>query len=268
MAGRKAYPLLAFLLTLVVPSLLNAGELYGISKPSAEVALSFTLQGRIADVRAKEGDRVLPGQTIAIQDTAIIEARIRQVRLEAESRVEVEAAKAESLQREQEVQKIAQAHEEGAATDLELERARLEVEIALLRMAAAEEKQAIASHRLEEMLVEKELHYLRAPTAGTIERLQMEPGEAPPAFEPIALLVSNNPLWIEVPVPLRVADTISPGDEIAFVFPDGDEGVGVAIAIATVADPASETVLLRFAMDNPSNRRSGERVRFSHPAYD
>ena len=67
----------------------------------------------------------------------------------------------------------------GAATDLELERAALEVTIGGFRVTASKEKRTMATYHLEEMQAERDLLSLRSPIDGKIGKLQGETGEAP-----------------------------------------------------------------------------------------
>lgn len=238
-----------------------ASELYGISRPSAEVAMGFTTPGRVLSVHVKQGERITAGGLIAQQDGSVLDARIRQVKLESESVVETEAAKAELAQREQELAKISQVHERGAATDLERERAELEVIISRFRVTAAEEKRLMATHRLEELQAERELLYLRSPVDGVVEKLQVEAGEAPQAMEPVVWIVDCQPLWIEAPAPFPVANTMKVGDSVDLLFSDGGRETAAIAVVSMVADSASETVLIRIDAANTAGRKAGERVR-------
>ena len=253
-----------FLLCLFL-SRAEALDLYGISKPSAEVAMGFTSPGRVVAVNVRTGERVKAGDVIAELDGRVLDARIKQASLESGSSVEIDAAQAELAQREQELVKISQVHEKGAATDLERERAELEVVIGGFRVTAAEEKRQMASYRLEEMRAERDLLSLKSPVDGIIEKLQIETGEAPQAMEPVVLIVNCDPLWVEVPAPLPIASGMKIGDEIEVVYPDKSAASGAVAVISQVADSASETVLIRIDVPNPAWRRAGERVKIVFP---
>jgi RND family efflux transporter MFP subunit len=243
----------------------QAVDLFGISKPSAEAAMGFTSPGRVVAVNVLVGGKVKAGDTIAELDGRVLDARIKQVSLESQSSVEVDAAQAELAQRKQELQKITQVHERGAATDLELERAALEVAIGGFRVAASEEKRTMATYRLEEMRAERDLLYLRSPIDGIIEKLLVETGEAPQNMEPVVLVVNCDPLWIEAPVPLAIVAGMKVGDEIQIAYPDKSAGNGKVAVISQVADSASETVLIRIDVPNPEWRRAGERIKITFP---
>ena len=256
----------AFIVLLVMQLSVAAGmDHYGISKPSSEAALGFSVPGRVIAVRVEDGVQVKPGDLLAEQEGKVLDARIAQMRLEAESRVEIDAAKAALEQREQDLEKILQAHDKGAATDLELDRARLEVVISRYRVTAAEEKRDMAVLKLREAEAERDQLYLRSSIAGRIEKLRLVVGEAPKPMEPVLMVVNCDPLWIEAPLPLAAAIGLKPGMEAGIRFPDGSSGTATVLVISSVADAASETVSARLTMANPSSRRAGERVTITIP---
>lgn len=261
-AGRFA---LAAMLALAVARCLAAGEYYGISRPSSEASLSVTHAGRIISVRVVDGDYLQPGDPIAEQDGSVLDARMEQLRLEASSMVEIEASEAELAQREQDLKKIKQAHEKGAATDLELERAELEVVISRYRVKAAEEKRDMAGLKLKEAEAERKQYYLNSSVSGRVENLRLVEGESPRPNEPVMTLVNVDPLWIEVPLPLSEADTLSRDSEVTIRFPDGTTGKATVLFVSSLADPASETLPVRLTMPNPEKRRAGERVGIALP---
>lgn len=235
-------------------------ECYGISRPSSQASIGFTISGRVIEVLIKDGDAVRPGDLLAEQDGSILDARIAQLRLESESMVEIDAAKAELTQREQDQKKISQAHAKGAATDLEFERAELEVVIARYRVKAAEEKKAMALLKLAEAEVERKQYYLRSSIKGRIENLDLTVGEAPKPMEPVLMVVNCDPLWIEVPLPLAHASAMREGRDVTVRFHDGGTETAKVLFITSVADSASETVGVRLSLPNPEDRRAGERV--------
>lgn len=238
----------------------SAVECYGISRPSSQASLGFTVSARVTTVMIRDGDAVGPGDLLADQDVSVLDARIAQLRLESESDVELDAAKAELVQREQDQKKIGQAHAKGAATDLEFERAELEVVISRFRVKAAEEKKSMAALKLGEAEVERKQYFLRSSIKGRIENLKLTAGEAPKPMEPVLMVVNCDPLWIEVPLPLAHASSMSEGREVAVRFHNGDTERAKVLFITSVADSASETVGVRLVLPNPKNRRAGERV--------
>lgn len=241
----------------------SAMDYYGISRPSSEAALGFSVAARVTKVNVVDGDFVNPGDILAEQDVSVLDARIEQLRLEASSVVEIEASKAELGQRIQDLKKIRQAHEKGAATDLEFERAELEVVISRYRVKAAEEKREMAELKLKEAEAERKQYVLVSSVKGRIEKLKLVEGEAPRQNEPVLMVVNCDPLWIEVPLPLARADSLRTGQEMEVRFPNGGAARATVLFISSLADAASETQTIRLSMPNPDQRRAGERVGIS-----
>lgn len=237
-----------------------AMEYYGISRPSSQAMLSVTTAGKVTKVLVVDGDFVKPGDLLAEQDGSVLDARIDQLRLEAASMVEIDASKAELAQREQDLKKINQAHEKGAATDLERERAELEVVISRYRVKAAEEKRLMSALKLKEVEAERNQLHLVSSVTGRVESLRLVEGEAPRPNEPIMTVINVDPLWIEVPLPLSRVDALSVDSEVMVRFPNGNEAVARVLFISLLADAASETLAIRLAMPNPELHRAGERV--------
>ena len=235
-------------------------EYYGISRPSSQAMLSVTTAGKVTRVLVVDGDFVKPGDLLAEQDGSVLDARIEQLRLEGASTVEIDASRAELAQREQDLKKIGQAHEKGAATDLERERAELEVVISRYRVKAAEEKHLMAALKLKEAEAERNQLQLASSVTGRVEGLRLVEGEAPRPNEPVMTVINVDPLWIEVPVPLARVDELSVGTELPVRFPNGTTGVARVLFISLLADAASETLAVRLGMPNPELRRAGERV--------
>src|SRR5580704_8755382 len=67
----------------------------GISKPSEQRDLVFNSPGIVAEEAVKEGDTVQKGQVLAVQDSTVEEAEKAKLELEANSALQVEAAKAD-----------------------------------------------------------------------------------------------------------------------------------------------------------------------------
>jgi hypothetical protein len=76
-------------------------------------------------------------------------------------------------------------------------------------------------------------------------------------------IVNTDPLWVDVPVPLIQARSLWLGELAVIKFGLGktESREGLVIHIASVADPASETLWVRIEVPNQSHRPSGESVR-------
>ena len=162
---------------------------------------------------------------------------------------DLEAAEASLAQKEVDLKRLEGAFGRGSATDLEVEHAKLAVKMAQIT--------------IDRMC-------LKSPIAGTIDKIEVEVGEAVNGLAGVVRVVKTDPLWIDVPVPLAKGRTLKLGQIAKVKFPDSDKepSEGKTIYISTVADAASSTLRVRIEVPNKLNRPAGEHVRISFSAPD
>ncbi|MGC9455586.1 MAG: efflux RND transporter periplasmic adaptor subunit [Phycisphaerae bacterium] len=231
-----------------------------ISRPSRDVTLSFVRPGEIEEIAVEEGDRVEPGQLLVAQDSAAERARLEALRIQAENTTSIRAAEARLEQSRVDLQELAQAAEQGAASKLEVDQARLEVTIAELsvELAKLQQKQYQSQYEQQRLLIEQ--MRLESPVDGTVENVHVEAGESVDALEQVVRIVNVDPLRIDAPVPLKLSAGLEVGKEVTVRFIDGEERTGRILYVSAVAEAASQTRRVRIAVDNPAGRPAGERV--------
>ena len=214
----------------VVPVQANLNEgITAITTPCADVTMSFVKSGIISKVLVKEGDKVQTGQLLIQQDT--------------------EAAEASLAQKKVDLKRLEWAASRGAATDLEVEHAKLDVKVA----------QIIIDNMC-----------LRSPITGIIDKIDVEVGEAAQGLADVVRVVKTDLLWIDVPVPLAESRTLKSGQIAEVKFPDAKKkpSRGKIIYTSTVADAASSTLRVRIEVPNALNRPAGEHVRITFPSSE
>jgi len=242
-----------------------------ITKPSQDVVLSFVRPGQVAKVLVEEGDAVKVGQVLMRLDDKAELAHVAQLKAQADDNTRLRAAEAQLAQRRVDLKKTEAARKQGAATDLEIDHAKLDVTIAVLAMELAQFEKKQAQMKCAEAAIQIERMRITSPIHGVVERLLVEPGESVEAAEKIAQVVQIDPLWIDVPVPLDNARSLKKGVSNALVEFDSDDPArrsavtGRIIHIAAVADSASKTLTVRVECPNPSKRPAGEHVYLSFP---
>lgn len=233
-----------------------------ITTPSADITLSFVQPGRIAVILPKEGQTVKAGQAIVKQDDAVAQAQLEQTKALSENTTQIQASKASLDQKKIDYDKLKWAAERGAATELELAHAKLEVTIAemSLKIAEFEHDQNVRKYKEEKINVENMT--LKSPISGLIEKIDVEVGESVNGLEDAVRVVSIDPLWIDVHVPLRSAKNLKVQQEVNVLFQDDDANAkGKIIFVAAVADAASSTLRTRIEVPNKNKRSAGEHVR-------
>jgi len=241
------------------------GGIRAITRPSADITLSFVQPGRIAKVYFQEGDIVGAEQVLVQQDDGIERAQLAQIEAQSKNTSQIQASEASLAQKKVDLQKLEKAAAREAATELEVEHARLEVTIAELSLEVAKLQHEQDQHKCQEARIRVEHMQLKSPIAGSIEKVHVEPGESVNALADVVRVVQIDPLWIDVPVPLTTSRTLKLGQKAAVEFPEpaGRSIEGKVLFVAAVADAASGTLQVRVQVPNAARRPAGEHVKVS-----
>lgn len=236
-----------------------------ITRPSANVILKFTRPGLVSKVLVKDGDKVKPGQVVAKLDDEAELAKVAQLKAQSEDQTRIKAAEAQLAQRELDLKKYEQAAKDPlvrAATQMEIEHARLDVRIAKLSLELAKFQQAQDRLLHEEARIRVNRMRLISPIAGQVEDLAVEQGESVDALEEVLRIVKVDPLWINVAVPMSQARRLKRGDPVNVKFAGSPKAKpGKIIHIPAEADAASRTLKVRVEVPNPTGQRAaGEHV--------
>ena len=180
----------------------------------------------------------------------------------------IKARKAGMDQAELDLKKIKEAHKTNAATEMELERAQLQVTISEAEWEIAKFQNRMNILSYDEMRLQLDRMRLNSPIDGSVETILVDEGESVDTqMKPVMRLISIDPMWVNVRVPLAQAKHLKPGQPARISFGLGDNKVetGKIIHIASDADSASDTILVRVEVPNPSKRHTGETVRVEFP---
>jgi RND family efflux transporter MFP subunit len=246
----------------------RAAEIEAITLPSADITMSFVMSGRLAEVLVKEGDSVKNGQILAVLEDRVERLKVIQLKAQVENKTRIKAAEADLEQKKIDLKKFELARRRGAATDWEVDHARLGLQMAELSLRAVLIEHEQDLRRYEQAIGELERMRLVCPIKGCVEKVLCEVGEGTKPLEPVIQVVRIDPMWIDVQVPLTQAKALALNQDtwITFPFVDGAPPAnGRIIHISGVADAASDTLRVRIEVPNASGRPAGERVtvRFS-----
>ena len=265
--GRKPFHI--FLLCIAFLSLYSpvAGsqQFEAVSKPSADIILSFVKPGRIYEVFCKEGDTVRTGKLLAKQEDRADLIRVKMLEIQAEDETKIKMTEAELLLKKKEQGKLEEALRKGAATEWETDHARLEVETTRIALERARLEHQQDIRAFEEASVEFDYLHLLSPIDGYVEEVEIEAGESVQAFDPVMRVVQTDPLLIDVPVPVPLANQLNKNQAAIVTFPlangEGNQTLeGKIENIASVAEAASNTLRVRIKVPNKQKRPAGERV--------
>lgn len=195
--------------------------------PARDIPLRAETAGTVANLPVRKGTRVEAGQAIVR-----LAGRDRDARLE---RAQAELSRAAEDHRA--VERLA---DRGYATTTRLRQAFAELQAA--RAAVEEIAEEIADTTI------------RAPFAGVLETLDVEPGEYVPVGTEVARIVDVDPLIVEVRVPQRNIRNVRLDTRTAVHFATGGRDEGVVRYIAANADRSTHTFLVEIEVDNSEAR--------------
>ena len=250
------------------PGSLGMGD-RAVTQPSADVILSFVQTGRIQEILFKNGDQVKAGDLVIRLDDRAEQAQLAQLKAQSEDRTQILASAASLAQKQVDLKKLEKAASMRAATELEVEHARLAVTVAELSKALAEFEHEQNGRKYREALIRAENMRILAPISGTVEEVLVEAGESVniSSMEDVVRIVQTDPLWIDASLPIVRAATLKRGTmvKVAFPAPRAETREGKVIAVGTVADAASSTLKVRIEVPNQAGRPAGEHVQVFCP---
>ena len=200
-----------------------------------QVSLAFDGSGRIAGLRAEEGDKVKAGAVLAVLDTRTLALQAEQARLQ----IEVQQQSLLRLRNGSRPQEIAQARSRLAATQADAERARQDLarlqaagsavsvqdldragtalQVAQARreeqrealrltqlgpraeeVAGAEAQLKVLQAQLALLQHQIDLGELRAPADAVVRSRLLEPGDMATPQRPVFALALTHPKWVRV----------------------------------------------------------------------
>ena len=266
--GMVMFAVLAAGLLLASPRAFGAGAaapgpIEAISRPSADVTLSYVRPGKVGGVLVEKSQVVKAGTELIKQDDSAELVRLRLLEAQSLDDTRIKAAEAQQKQKKVELERLKKAER----PPLEIDRADLDVTIAGLSLDLAKLEHDQDKRRYDEAKFEWLRMTLKSPIAGTVEEIFVEEGEAVDKLQPVIRVVKINPLWIDVPVPLKQAKTLEMGKAAAVKFEDdGAAAAGKINHIASEADAASNTLTIRIEVPNPAGRPAGEHVTVTFPS--
>ncbi len=252
-------------LSTIVPTLARGLDIEAITKPSADIMLSFVRGGRVAKITVQEGDLVETGQLLARQEDEVELLQLKQMEELAKNTVKIESVKVDIAQKVQDVGKLKWAQSEGAVTKWELDHAQLDLQTTRIALRQARFEQQQAKLRRDELKAQLSLLSIHSPIDGQVEKIQIEPGESPQPLTPVIRVIKIDPLFIDVHVPFSQVREITK-QQVVSIVNSGKEGgtkqpeQATIKNIAAVADAASNTLRIRLELPNPLRRPAGERV--------
>nr|WP_239480001.1 efflux RND transporter periplasmic adaptor subunit [Actibacterium sp. 188UL27-1] len=221
-----------------------------ILEPAQQADIRTAVAGRIADLTTREGESIAPGSPLLSIDGAVQQARVDLARLAAEAtgalqRAETAVAQAAALR-----DRIARAHQRGAAQKWEVTQSQQNVSLAQADLVVAQETQRRAEAQLTLEQATLAEFRVAAPFAATVLEVFAEVGETVDTQTVLMTIGRLDNLIATAFVPLDWVADLSVGDRIPVTLDDGGVVEVTLQFIDPRVDPASRTVRVKLAIAN------------------
>jgi len=251
------------------------GELFGHTKPceKADMSLGSRSSDVVLDVKVKRGDVVKPGQVLAVEDAREEEAELKTTELMANSEVAVRAAGTTRDQKKLEVGRMT--GKENVFNGYEVEKAKLELDLAELDIEKALLEQARYKSQAEQLRTQIARKQLISRIGGVVREINIEKGAVVDPQKPAIVVINNSPLWVEVNVPIELSlklielQQANKKLEFGVMLPGAkDPTPARVIFVDPEADPAGDSQ--RWVLEFPNTQQvpSGIRLPVIPPQLD
>jgi membrane fusion protein, heavy metal efflux system len=252
-AAHKAALVGALLLLAAGPS--AAGALACLIEPSRVVNVGSPVAGVIASVAVERGDTVRAGARLATLRSDVERASLDAAQVRSQAQADLRAAEAASELARSKYDRARELREQNFVSEIALEQARSEAQVAERRVEAAREQRLMSQQDEITARSQLRLRELSAPMDGVVVERFLNPGERVDD-KPVMRLARLDPLRVELILPLAQLGRLSAGDAVS-VRP---EYPGAPVVRATVervdriVDAASRTFRARLVLPNPGLR--------------
>ncbi len=216
-----------------------------------EGPVAARVAGPVATIAAEVGDRVAPGDPLAVLDLTRLELDRELARADlATAEAELLAARRELELLEQERARLLQLEGSAAFSRARLDDKNKEVNVAASRIDAATARLARAQVMLDYRAADLADATVRAPYPGVVTAKHVSPGAHVQVGDPVVTLVDDLHLEVEADIPAERLSELDAGIEITFALADGGSHDAVLRAIVPVENPMTRTRAVRFTSLN------------------
>lgn len=221
--------------------------------PSNVADLGSNARGVIDRIIVDRNDFVQQGDVIAVLDEQVERAMVALASKQASIDSEIALRKVNLTYAKREQERAEKAYEDKAFSIHDFDKAKVQVELAHIKLLQAQEKQLLAQNKLKEAQAKLAHRTIRAPFSGVIMERFKTIGEYIDD-DPVVRLAQLDPLYAEVIVPVEQKSQIEVG-MLAKVCTDRNNGKGWDVSVVQVdevMDAASGTFGVRFLLPNPN----------------
>jgi len=250
------------LLFFCLASPLMASEIEGFTEPYRNIDVAAAEPGIIEKIHVKEGERVAAGQLIAELNHDVLKASLAIADKTRNARGKLESAKAESRLKQERLEKLKILLGRNHASQEEVDRTQVEMEVAAADLLNAEEELEIRDLEYHRTMTQIEMRMIRSPIDGWVTKQFVDQGEYVSPTNPVVFnVVQLDPLMAVFSVPGDNIKNISTEQKVTVTMGEQRTPVtGVVEFIAPITDAKSLTTQVKVRLENLEGKlRSGDR---------
>jgi len=195
----------------------NGDRVEGVVRPQHRVKLNSQITGMVKAILVKDGARVRKGDILIRLDDTLQKAAVEKASLQVADVARIKTAELRQAEAKVVLEQMKSAFQKEAASEWELRRAGLQVNLAEMEVKAeAEEK----SKNCVLLAVEKErlaMHLIKAPIDGIVRKVLVEPGQTVSQSDPVLEAVDLSSLKAEFFLPIACYGKLKVGQNYALI---------------------------------------------------
>jgi cobalt-zinc-cadmium efflux system membrane fusion protein len=248
--GRAVVAAVGLLLALAA----RAAPLACLIEPSQVVDIGSPVVGVLATVAVERGDTVRRGTVVATLRREVERANLSAASNRSEVQAELRAARAAAELARGKLVRAEDLRRQNFISEVAVEQARSEAEVAYRRIDAVREQQRAAASDTETARSQFAQRELAATIDGVVVERFLNPGERVDD-KPILRIARLDPLRVELVLPLSDLGRLKAGDAVQIKpdYPGATRKTATVERVDKIVDAASRTFRARLTLPNPDN---------------
>lgn len=248
--GRAVVAAVGLLLALAA----RAAPLACLIEPSQVVDIGSPVVGVLATVAVERGDTVRRGTVVATLRREIERANLSAASNRSEVQAELRAARAAAELARGKLVRAEDLRRQNFISEVAVEQARSEAEVAYRRIDAVREQQRAAASDTETARSQFAQRELAATIDGVVVERFLNPGERVDD-KPILRIARLDPLRVELVLPLSDLGRLKAGDAVQIKpdYPGATRKTATVERVDKIVDAASRTFRARLTLPNPDH---------------
>ena len=236
------------------------------TEPYQTIEVAAAEPGILNTINVQQGDFVQAGEIVAALNRDVLLASMEIAKLRANMQSQLKKTRADVNQKRRRYQKLTGLHQNGHASEEEIDSAQTNLEIAEAGLLEATEAQKLAKLQILEIEAQLRQREIRSPINGQVVKLQKDKGEYVASIEPVvAKIVQLDKLRVKFYVDTNMARSVRKGDTLPLLLVDTNRTVNGSVEfVSPTTNADSRTVRIEVVIENPNNAyRSGVPVRLN-----